>query len=59
VKLEAEQAFAADDVPDTPLNGIKAHGTARLALEMVDNSTQGLELDAAAEVRAVIENFLV
>lgn len=59
VSLKLQQAVSADDVADALLDRFEPHSATRLALEVVDNSSQGLELAGAAVVGAVVQHLLV
>ena len=57
--LLAKQTVVADKVADVSLDGLEGHRATRLTLEMVDDSSQGLELDAAAALGTVVQGFPV
>lgn len=57
--LELEKAVAADKVSDSLLDCLEAHGTASLALEMVDDGSQSLEVLVTAPVGAVIQGLAI
>jgi hypothetical protein len=54
VFLKPQQAVPADDITNPLLDRLKPHSATLLALEVVDNSSQSLELASAAVVRAVV-----
>jgi hypothetical protein len=56
---ELEPPVAADQIADVPLHRLKAHGATALALQVVDDSSQSLEVGGAAPVRAMVESLLV
>ena len=56
---EGDHSATSEDVADPLLYSVEAHRPARLALEMVDDSSQGLEVCEARKVRAVVELLLV
>ncbi len=58
-ELELEKAIAADEVAHLLLHRIEANETARLALKMVNDGRQGLEILATVTVRAVVQSLLV
>lgn len=58
-RSEANQPVPADHIVDTTLHVAETGKAARLALEVVDNSSQRREVLAAAAVRAVVQTLLV
>lgn len=57
--LKGKPAVAADDVLDPSLNRLKARNAARLALQVVDDSSQRFEIQGAAPVRAMVQRLTV
>lgn len=58
-RSERQEAVAAQHVPHFLLDSREAHEAARFAFEVVDNAGQGLEVQPATTVRAVIKVLLV
>jgi hypothetical protein len=57
--LLAKQTVVADKVANVSLDGLEGHRATCLAFEMVDDSSQSLELDATAAVGTVVQDFPV
>lgn len=58
-RLKPEQPVAADNVANAVLHRLEAHCPARLALEVVDDGSERLEIGAAAEFGAMVQRLLV
>lgn len=54
-QLKRNHAIATDDIPDTLLYCLESHGATRLTFQMVDDSSQSLEVGTASAIWAVIE----
>jgi hypothetical protein len=52
---EADQAVSANDVVNVPLYGTEANSAARLALQVVDDGSQGPEISTTATPGAVVQ----
>lgn len=57
--LKPNHTVAVDNVPDASLDRLETYRTTRLALEMVNTRGEGLELEAAAGLKAVVQRFPV
>lgn len=56
---ERQHAVAAEYVVHLPLDRSEAREPARLALEVVDNARQRLEIHPASPIRTMVEALLV